>query len=268
MTQQSGFKRTYPLILVGLLVPCLLISIPAILAYQAERRLSDSFHWVSHTLEVQRQLQRLLSLVVDAETGARGFLLTSREEYLAPYHAAREQLPSQIAMLHALTVDNPTQQGHLRQLDQLMASKLDTAAETIALQQGGDHEAALKLVNTDRGKQTMDAIRARIERMEHEESRLLAIRQELLTSHARFSTGLLCVLVVLNLFFAVAVLILFRRLSKLKHLVTICAWSRTVEYENEWLSFEEYLLRRFNLNASHGISPVEAEKAFGPSSRT
>ncbi|MEO6738767.1 MAG: hypothetical protein ABIP20_00850 [Chthoniobacteraceae bacterium] len=45
-------------------------------------------------------------------------------------------------------------------------------------------------------------------------------------------------------------------------LVTVCAWSRTVEYKGEWLSFEEYLKRRFNLDTSHGISPAEAQKAF------
>ena len=45
-------------------------------------------------------------------------------------------------------------------------------------------------------------------------------------------------------------------------LVTVCAWSRTVEYKGEWISFEEYLKRRFNLDTSHGISPAEAQKAF------
>jgi hypothetical protein len=43
-------------------------------------------------------------------------------------------------------------------------------------------------------------------------------------------------------------------------LVTICAWSRTVEYEGEWISFEEYLKRRFGLDTSHGISPAEAQR--------
>jgi len=46
-------------------------------------------------------------------------------------------------------------------------------------------------------------------------------------------------------------------------LVTVCAWSRTVEYQGEWISFEEYLKRRFNIDTSHGISPDEAQKAFG-----
>ncbi len=46
-------------------------------------------------------------------------------------------------------------------------------------------------------------------------------------------------------------------------LVTVCAWSRTVEYQGEWLSFEEYLKRRFDLDTNHGISPAQAQKAFG-----
>ena len=50
--------------------------------------------------------------------------------------------------------------------------------------------------------------------------------------------------------------------QRVNTLVTICAWSRTVEYQGEWISFEEYLLRRFNINTSHGISPAEREKIF------
>ena len=52
------------------------------------------------------------------------------------------------------------------------------------------------------------------------------------------------------------------RQRQLNTLVTICAWSRTVEYQGEWISFEQYLLRRFNISTSHGISPAEAEKLF------
>jgi len=51
--------------------------------------------------------------------------------------------------------------------------------------------------------------------------------------------------------------------NRVNALVTVCAWSRTVEYEGEWISFEKYLLKRFNVNTSHGISPEEAEKMFG-----
>ena len=48
--------------------------------------------------------------------------------------------------------------------------------------------------------------------------------------------------------------------QRVNTLVNICAWSRTVEYQGEWISFEEYLLRRFHINTTHGISPAEAKK--------
>jgi hypothetical protein len=50
--------------------------------------------------------------------------------------------------------------------------------------------------------------------------------------------------------------------KQVEGLVTVCAWSKTIEHEGEWLSFEEYLRRRFNLKLTHGISPAEAEKAI------
>jgi hypothetical protein len=48
--------------------------------------------------------------------------------------------------------------------------------------------------------------------------------------------------------------------DKVEGLATICAWSRTIEYEGTWISFEEYLQRRFGIRTSHGISPMEAAK--------
>jgi hypothetical protein len=50
--------------------------------------------------------------------------------------------------------------------------------------------------------------------------------------------------------------------ERVSGLVTMCAWSRTIEYQGEWLSFEHYLKRRFNIDTSHGISPAEAERFF------
>ncbi|HXG70207.1 MAG TPA: GAF domain-containing protein [Gemmatimonadaceae bacterium] len=46
----------------------------------------------------------------------------------------------------------------------------------------------------------------------------------------------------------------------MENLVTMCAWSNTVKYEGEWITFERYLERRFGLITTHGISPKELEK--------
>jgi len=41
-------------------------------------------------------------------------------------------------------------------------------------------------------------------------------------------------------------------------LLTLCAWSKRVHYEGEWVTIEQYLLLAHGLFVSHGISP----KAF------
>ena len=76
MLDQPSSKPINRLLLLGLIVPCLLISIPAIIAYHAQQQLSDSFRWVSHTIEVQNQLQHLVALLLDAESNQRAFMLS------------------------------------------------------------------------------------------------------------------------------------------------------------------------------------------------
>jgi hypothetical protein len=48
--------------------------------------------------------------------------------------------------------------------------------------------------------------------------------------------------------------------ARVTDLARMCAWSRTVEYQGEWLSFEEYLKRRFNVQTTHGIAPDQSER--------
>lgn len=60
---------------------------------------------------------------------------------------------------------------------------------------------------------------------------------------------------------AVAVCLwLLRRVRELEGLITVCAWTRRVQWEGKWLSFEEYLAKRFNLFCTHGICEEAAEK--------
>ena len=261
-SQQSRSKWANRLFVLGLIVPCLLLSIPVVVTYRAQYRLADSFRWVSHTLEVQRELQFLRTLLLEAESDQRGFLLSSHAIHLQAYKLAIGKVPLQIARIRALTADNPAQQENMRQLDPLVAAKLDFIARTISFMQQDQREAMLELVGTERGKETMDAINRRLELMEMEESRLLTIREERLGSRARLSTGVLFALGALNALFTIAIFVMYRRLARAERFVKVCAWSRTVEFQGEWISFEQYLLRRFNLNTSHGISPAELEKAL------
>lgn len=38
-------------------------------------------------------------------------------------------------------------------------------------------------------------------------------------------------------------------------LVTMCAWTKKVRVDSEWLSFEEFLVKRLGLTVTHGVDP-------------
>ena len=67
----------------------------------------DSFEWVSHTLEVQRELATVEARMSEAESGQRGYLLTGQPGFLAPYSAATNEIRTRLLNLRRLLADNP-----------------------------------------------------------------------------------------------------------------------------------------------------------------
>lgn len=55
--------------------------------------------WVVHSLAARDELTNVLSRAEAAETGQRGYLLTGREDYLAPYNQAIKELPDLLIIL-------------------------------------------------------------------------------------------------------------------------------------------------------------------------
>ena len=133
--------------------------------------------WVRHSLEVRAQLTRVLSLVQSAETGQRGYLLTGQDLYLEPYQMALGQLPDALQRTQDLASDNPEQIKNLTQLRQLIQDKLAELGATVNAYKAGHSDAALAIVNSDKGFQLMQEIRLGIGNMLSEEDRLLATRQ-------------------------------------------------------------------------------------------
>src|SRR3954451_896845 len=129
---------------------------------------------VEHTHEVLRGLERVVSLVKDAETGQRGFLLTGREEYLAPYTSALPAIDGQVAALEDMLRERPDQLRMLEGLRPPIPEKLAELRKTIDLRHDRGPEAAMAVVQGDRGKRSMDELRARVDRMREVEEAHLA----------------------------------------------------------------------------------------------
>jgi methyl-accepting chemotaxis protein len=158
-----------------------------IVVYRATAELVDSNDWVTHTHKVKEVLADVFSQLKDAETGARGFVLTGEERYLEPYSSALRPLDRDLQDFRQLTGDNQNQQRRLNTLQSLTASRLTELAEVIASRRQRGERGAVELILTDKGKNVMDEIRRVIAEMDGEENDLLKQRDQRSKATAGFA---------------------------------------------------------------------------------
>jgi CheY-like chemotaxis protein/signal transduction histidine kinase/CHASE3 domain sensor protein len=161
-----------PVVVLGLVGVLLFFLVSGFIAYRNLQTLRENNQKIIHTHEVIVALGQLLSSVQDAESGQRGFVLTANERYLDPYNAAVRAIPLQIGRISQLTADNPAQQVRLEPLRLHVDAKLAELRSTIEVRRTQGMEAALAIVNQDRGKVEMEAIRSQLAAMGQEEVEL------------------------------------------------------------------------------------------------
>ena len=154
------------------LVLALIAAVTAANHLALDRAMEDGRR-LAHTHAVLEQVERVASLLKDAETGQRGFLLVGRDDYLKPYHAAIGSIGVEMDRLGGLTKDDPRQQERLDTLRALSVERLDCMRRTIEARRSGGLDDALALVETDRGMRLMDGIRDVVRAMKAEEYALL-----------------------------------------------------------------------------------------------
>ena len=139
----------------------------AVYAELGYRRLELANRQMSVALEMQATVHETLALIVDAETGQRGYLLTGREEYLAPYNSAVPKVDGALNRLRELLVQNGTaaQRDALGRLNSLLGKKLSELEAAIALYKKDGSQAAQALLDTGIGRRAMDEIRAEVDTM-------------------------------------------------------------------------------------------------------
>ncbi|MBX3171746.1 MAG: CHASE3 domain-containing protein [Candidatus Eremiobacteraeota bacterium] len=145
---------------------------------QADARL------VERTFRIELALRYVDKLIVDAESGQRGFVYTGKEHYLDPYNNAVAEIPKAIEQIQALIVDR-AQHELVSQLEPLIEAKLSELKETIDLRKAGREQECRQLVLSDRGKEVMDKFRAKLAEIDRVEEDLLEQRR----SNAQRTTG-------------------------------------------------------------------------------
>ncbi|HZV03713.1 MAG TPA: CHASE3 domain-containing protein [Gemmataceae bacterium] len=114
---------------------------------------------VRTALLTENELNRVSTLVTDAEMGQRGYLLTGRDSYLEPYLIAKQELLNEIDNLSTLIRGEGGPESHVSALRRLAADKLSELESTISARRAGKTDEALAIVNGDSGYRLMTGIR-------------------------------------------------------------------------------------------------------------
>lgn len=125
---------------------------------------------------MKEELSTVLRLVVDAETGQRGYLITDDPVYLVPYQEAIAQIDARLARLDGLTRNNTPQQQRMHEFRRIEQEQLAVLQQAIQLDKEGRDLEAGQLMLSGVGKQRMNNLRYIEADMEKEEDRQLAIR--------------------------------------------------------------------------------------------
>src|SRR5438093_4018101 len=82
----------------------------------AVRTLDDATKRERHTKAVSAETLQLERLVLDLDTGLRGFVLTGRQDLLAPWTSARAALPDRLSAFRRLASTTPDERRRAEEL--------------------------------------------------------------------------------------------------------------------------------------------------------
>lgn len=152
-----GYVET-KLLLVGVLMACLC----GVTAYGLYRHLAalraDAELLMSSNLRAHH-LVTTLSLLQDAETGQRGYLLTGRADYLEPYNYALQHIERSLSALQEDYANSSLAQEVVSSIGRQTRAKLAELETTVGLRRQEGLEAAQRTVMQGTGKRLMDEIR-------------------------------------------------------------------------------------------------------------
>ena len=177
MAEKKQLGQFVRLLMAGVGILIAIMTIMGLASRSAMNDLAEANRWVVHTERVMADFATLEKLLVDAETGQRGFLFTRKNEFLEPYDNATKLISADVAELLTLVQDNPEQVRRIQVIETLAMEKMNELGETITLARANREEELMQLVVSGKGKAIMDEIRQKVEEAKRIENQLLAARQ-------------------------------------------------------------------------------------------
>ncbi|UPR50499.1 CHASE3 domain-containing protein [Vibrio cyclitrophicus] len=186
-------------LLVSFLIPITLMVIVSFSVYENTQSIVKDNHWVVHTHKAIARAQELLNLVVDMETGQRGYLITGDSVFLEPYHLALDVWRQKMQNLATQVSDSPSQVERLKKIDDIHKTWLKESGEKEIMQRNlvnkgeADMQSVVYLTQQQTGKQLIDKIRKEIAQFIDIEQQLIRVRVDKSVNSANQTTYVLVI---------------------------------------------------------------------------
>ena len=122
-------------------------------------RSQDAVEQLAQGFTTRSEVNKLLQSMLDAETGQRGYLLTGNETYLEPYDKAVATVQTNLDSLRMQFMGAPADMQEFALLSRQISRKLAEMELSLRLRRQGNEDAWKFILNTDVGKEHMEAIR-------------------------------------------------------------------------------------------------------------
>jgi PAS domain S-box-containing protein len=142
------------------------------------QRMQETRLSIRASKRVMIKLGETLEAILDAETGQRGFLITEDEQYLQPYDNAVDRIGGLLDELEAQAAADAQHDELLDGLRELTDAKLAELDAVIKRMQSEGREAAVALVKTNAGMQTMNKIRKVVKEFRETEGKAITRAEE------------------------------------------------------------------------------------------
>jgi PAS domain S-box-containing protein len=167
------FKKGVVLIALPLVAQGVLVGILAWL----QGRYAEAQSRALHTKEVLEVGRRIEGGVIEAQSGARGYVLTGDRAFVAHLDRAGADLDADAARLVALVADSPPDRDRARRVAHGARRAMAWQADLVRLADTAGRPAAGERVRTQEGKALVDGLRADLGEFIREEERLDAERE-------------------------------------------------------------------------------------------
>lgn len=158
-------------LLLTALIPLAAFVVLGVQTYRSLETLTENEEQLDRVYVTQRAAAEYMRLVVDYETGFRGYVMTRQDAYLVPSRNAHQHLPSVEQVLLGLVRPHQAQYETVQTVERLVKQMLDEKESLIRSVKKGQTAEALQYLEEGRGRALMQQVRehmARFDRLEQD----------------------------------------------------------------------------------------------------